>query len=572
MTTCASIRSDLNEVRKEYSHCNDKYKFKGLSCWMFFAGFNAVAAGCIFLLASIEDTKGNWDFVASLVQYSLPFTFLTIFIPLSHASLYDNSFTNRISLFMLSLFLSSSIVLVTYNGITKYRNGFHHPHNVAGDRYDTLPNFLGSNLTISIFIELSRLSDISVYSQAPCAFNLDELVQVQTGSLYRKHETKDDLGQFKFRTSEAELTENGRKMNNLISPDGNVTDGTYILWNKKAILYGGNPDISCNYMYHLIALTLPSRIFSPENCIQPFANTRLCLWVYNIRLPLKTEFLERVVSGEPNTPSRIIRVSLLNRLPSFFNVSEQFMISDLAEGNGLNHFAYISNNQLFSSQFFDYGVGTTTVGLNSSDTLNYKLSFHERKDSYDVETRWYEIAGTSEDTHIKYNDDDLRYASTRNNLDINLEIEAKSDGSVEIETSVSSRSFDFSDLVTYLCSIGSSLFAVFGLFFPNSLPKRYNAFYPTSKKAAQKNLNEVDDRLEESICEGKVIMSKISTNNSDTFAPMLILERLSAIDQLDNLQTSTISASDIDINGEKRAIELSASTVSNNGNYSERIL
>ena len=53
------------------------------------------------------------------------------------------------------------------------------------------------------------------------------------------------------------------------------------------------------------------------------------------------------------------------------------------------------------------------VGLNSSDTLNYKLSFHERKDSYDVETRWYEIAGTSEDTHIQYNDDDLRYASTR---------------------------------------------------------------------------------------------------------------------------------------------------------------
>merc|ERR1712062_398219 len=158
------------------------------------------------------------------------------------------------------------------------------------------------------------------------------------------------------------------------------------------------------------------------------------------------------------------------------------MMSNVTGGNGLDHFIHISQNQIFSSQFFDYGIGTTTVGLNATDTLNYKLSFHERTTMQDVETRWYEISGLSE-SHIKYNDDDLLYASTRNNLDINIEIEAKSDGVVEIETSVSSRSFDFSDLVTYLCSIGSSLFAVFGLFFPNSLPKRYNAFYPTSKKA-----------------------------------------------------------------------------------------
>jgi len=572
MTSFASIRTDLNDLRKNYSQCNDKYKFKGLSCWMIFAGLNAAVAGFIFLLASIEDTRGNWDYVATLVQYSLPFTFLTVFTPLSHASLYDNSFINRISLFMLALFISCSIVLVIGNGIAKYRDGFHNPHNVVGDRYDTLPNFLGPNLTISVFIELARLSDISVYSQAPCAFNLDELVQVQFGTLYRKSENTDDLGQFDFWTSEAELTANGRRQNSFIGPEGNVTEGTYVLWNKRAKVYGGDPDTSCNYMFHLIALTLPTRIFRSENCINPFANSRLCLWVYNMRLPLKTEFLERVLSGEPNTPSRVLRVSLLNRLPSFVNISQQFTMSNITGGNGLDHFAHISRNQLVSSQFFDYGIGTTTVGLNESDKLNYKLSFHERTTTQDVETRWYEIAGISEDTNIKYNDDDLLYTSTRNNLDINIEIEAKSDGSVDIETSVSSRSFDFSDLVTYLCSIGSSLFAVFGLFFPNSLPKRYNAFHPTSKKAAQKNLNEVDDRLEESMCEGKVIMSKISTNNSDTFAPMVILERVPTIDQLDRLRMSTVGGSNFELNGEKRAVELSASVLASSQEHSERIL
>eukprot|EP00492_Amphilonche_elongata_P004799 TRINITY_DN516_c0_g1_i1.p1 TRINITY_DN516_c0_g1~~TRINITY_DN516_c0_g1_i1.p1 ORF type:complete len:124 (-),score=5.82 TRINITY_DN516_c0_g1_i1:54-425(-) len=121
-----------------------------------------------------------------------------------------------------------------------------------------------------------------------------------------------------------------------------------------------------------------------------------------------------------------------------------------------------------------------------TDTLSFRLLFEETTNVYGhvkkLVTR-FESCSRVRRQQQAYTEEELAYIETQNNLDIYFEVV----GTVLMVwfwsiTSVTIRSFDFSDLVTYLCSIGSTLFAHLASFFKLS-SKRYNAFYPASKKS-----------------------------------------------------------------------------------------
>eukprot|EP00492_Amphilonche_elongata_P004293 TRINITY_DN4693_c0_g1_i1.p1 TRINITY_DN4693_c0_g1~~TRINITY_DN4693_c0_g1_i1.p1 ORF type:complete len:116 (-),score=19.79 TRINITY_DN4693_c0_g1_i1:45-392(-) len=110
-------------------------------------------------------------------------------------------------------------------------------------------------------------------------------------------------------------------------------------------------------------------------------------------------------------PSRIIRVSVLNKIPVALNVSSAW-----DKGNGKEHFENLLIYKQNPNQYLDYATSSSLIGRNATDTLSFRLLFEETTNVYGHVKNWFEIeAVQGQEQQQAYTEEELAYIETQNN-------------------------------------------------------------------------------------------------------------------------------------------------------------
>lgn len=421
-----------------------KTSYSTCSLWVVFAGLFGSCFGGLMFYAYLQDAHEKYEEAADYVQYSIYFLSFSVFTPMAMTDLYNDSLGNRFVVTVLAITLSSGVgIYSNVIALKNYRNGYEHYSTRVGRDLipiEQLPEFI--NLTVAHWwfgLDIgecpSEAGDVNSFILPVSGLLHSTFAQKNTARNYGTYS-----GFFAKHSQEWNYTPFGKEQASSIFFENGTLFNPFNIY-QQTIAQG----VPCETFGFENQFSIPINILTEKTCSYPFTDTTVCVWEYWMDFSLSTEFLQSIPKAQD------FRTYIYDS--SFSNSNQP----------GRN-----SNKQW---------AGTNgKITLNSTYQMYFEITWHMRKPLRGNTRFWWEVNPLYRRPHETLSEEAFRYVIVPNKLSVNLEIPGVRNGRLLVDTKISFRTSDFSDLLVQMIANSTVIIGLMALFFPNMLPMRRKCF------------------------------------------------------------------------------------------------